>query len=215
MTGAALVYPFRRMGLIHLAALSLVQLTVMGFGGLLAYLLYCGLWVVYLFTLIRVAACGGTRFPGLEDLSDMQGLLVSVARYFIACVVASVPILLALFLIHSPSVVILGAVMTAIMFPAMLATAAMTTGCLAGMNPIPALSLIRAYPLQYLLVLVVFAVGGGVEALLNGLTSSSIGGNEVSLVSVLVSPLSIYVTFVTMRVLGNFVFYAEQGGRAA
>ena len=214
MTGAALRYPLGRTGLIHIAVLSSLSLANIWASTLILFLMYAGFMTAYFFAMIRIGAQGGSRFPGLEDLGDLQELLVSFARYVAACFIASCPLLLALIFVPVGPIVLLGTVISAIMLPAMLATAAMTSGCLAGMNPLPALSLIRAYPLQYLLVLVVFAAASGVHAGLNHASSAPLGGSALTLMGALLTPISLYVSIVTMRVLGGFVYYAEHGANA-
>jgi len=211
MTGAALSYPLGRTGFIHIVVLSLLSLANLWASTFILFLVSYAFVVAYLFALIRIAARGGDRFPGLEDLGNLQELLVSLARYFLATGVAFAPLWLAMFLMPIGSIVLLGTVISAIMLPAMLATAAMTTGCLAGMNPLPALSLIRAYPLQYLLVLVVFAAAAGVHAVMNHVSSAPLGGSAITVTAAILTPVSFYVSIVTMRVLGGFVYYAEQG----
>jgi hypothetical protein len=105
----------------------------------------------------------------------------------------------------------LAAVLTVFMLPAMLATTAMTSGCLAGMNPLPAVILIRSYPLQYLLVLAVIAVGSAVAGGAAEFRITAPDGGVVLLIEAAIQLISVYVMMVTMRLLGNFAYYAAHG----
>jgi len=194
----------------HLVFLSVMSFAAIGLGGLFLGLIFQGFWVTYLFTVIRIAAVGGERFPGAKELGGLRELLVHWVRYMLACFVAMIPLLITMFVIHVGVLFIAGLAFTVILMPAMLASAAMGSGFTTGVNPIPALLFIRRHPLPYTGVLLFFAGAAAFERWLREAISTEGPLESWSLAVLVGTPVSLYLAIVSMRVLGGLVYWVSE-----